>query len=517
MSQLKCEDVTFFHLHGKCHSSDYIKALFDDLIEKKPDIYEDNLYRTLCKRVFNKLGIIFKPSIELIIQNYAVKHGSLPMWEEVEFQVAIFFHKSKIIFINDEKLSYLNELLSKYELFVRQDSSVINKKDVREIALKFNSDSEHVESILELIKLQYQYEEAYSLCQEAINNSIIIEENKEKESKISLLKDKRDEKKKKRGLQMVSLDLQSSEVIEEESPESKRAREELEWEEQEKDKQHELRVKKKKRNKLKKNNKKRTNQIIQFISQRWTQLSIKLSQSNNLLTLSYAKNTRLQSLIKIQKSIRHYLSIKKRNQLVTSRWKQLSVKVSQLNKFQKLSYLMNRFRSLLKIQGIIRSHLSKLILIRLKNRLYGSIVIQTLFRKFYYSKKWKKIKKNCLKIQATVRLWKVYKSYSPKYQQKNLELEKKTEIKEDVITTDKLCQPIKKPLLQMTICRYFQNGVYCPWGENCRYSHGEKDLKYLQKPNSEIESECWFGRMCRKPDCPYVHLHGRVAFPSLSQ
>ena len=66
------------------------------------------------------------------------------------------------------------------------------------------------------------------------------------------------------------------------------------------------------------------------------------------------------------------------------------------------------------------------------------------------------------------------------------------------------------------MCRYFQNGVYCPWGENCRHSHGEKDMKYLQKPNSELESECWFGRMCKKPDCPYVHLHGRVPFPSSS-
>ena len=503
-------NVTFFHLQGKCHPSDYISALFNNFIKRKPDNCEDNLYSSLCKRITNKLGIIFIPSIEVIIQNYALKHGSLPIWEQVEFQVAIFFQRTKEIFVDDEKTSYLKELLSKYELLVKQDSSVINKKAVREIGIGFNSDCEQVESILDLIELQYRYEEGYSLCKEEIDNNVIIQEDKEKEFKVSLLKNKRDEKKKRRGLKTVSLELQSSEIIQEESPESKRAREELEWEETEKDKQQELRIKKKNRNKVKKNNKKRVKQLIQLVIPKWRELSIKMSQFNKLRLLSDLNNSRFRSLIKIQNSIRHYLSIRKRNQLVTSRWNQLSGKVSQINMFQQLSHLKDRrFRSLLKIQVIIRSYFSKLILIKLKNKLYKSILIQTLFRKFTYSKKWNKIKESCLKIQMTVRMW---KNYRIKYQQKKLELEKKTEIKENVITTDKLCQPIKQPYLQHTMCRYFQNGVYCPWGENCRYSHGEKDLKYLQKPNSE--SECWFGRMCRKPDCPYTHLNGRVAFPS---
>ena len=108
----------------------------------------------------------------MIIQNYAYKHGCLPMWTQVEFQVAMFFQKTKGIFVDDEKTSYLGELLSKYEVLVKQNTSIINKEMVRNIGLGFNSDCEQVETILELIVLQYQYEEAYISWKEGIDNDI---------------------------------------------------------------------------------------------------------------------------------------------------------------------------------------------------------------------------------------------------------------------------------------------------------------------------------------------------------
>jgi len=516
MSKNNYENVTFFQLPGKCHPSDFFKALFDDLIQKKPDRCEKHLYSALCKRTSNKLSIIFTPSIEIIIHNYACKHGCLPMWTQVEFQVASFFHTTKGIFVNNEKTSYLGELLSKYELLVKQKNSIIDEEMVQDIRFGFNSDCEQVDSILELIVLQYQYEEAYIHWKEGIDRDIQMRKQKEQESKITNLKNKRD-KKKKRGLKVKPSDMELSEIIEAESPESKRAREELEQEEQKKEKQEELKVEKNNKKKLKKYNKMKAKQLNKLIFPKWINLYMKIGQSNNLRILFYLKGIRFRSLIKIQRFIRQYLLNKKRNLLMISKWKHFSVKVFQINQFQNLSELKeSRYQSLFKIQGIIRSYLSKQSLLRLKTRSTKSILIQTLLRKFYYSKKWKRIKRNCHKIQSTVRMRILNKNYRLSYNQESPNLTKK---KSEVTENKQLCQPINQSYSQKPICRYFQNGVYCPWGENCRYSHGEKDLRFSQITLNELESttECWYGRMCRKPDCPYVHIHGRVAFPLLSQ
>lgn len=519
MSKNNYENVTFFQLQGKCHPSDFFKALFDDIIQKKPDRCEEHLYSTLCKRISNKLSIIFTPSIDMIIQKYVCKHGYLPMWTQVEFQVAIFFQRTKGIFVDDEKTSYLGELLSKYEVLVKQNTSIIDKEMVRNIGLGFNSDCKQVETILELIVLQYQYEDAYISCKEGIDNDIQMKKEKEQESKIINLKNKRD-KKKKRSLKIKSSDMELSEIIEAESPESKRAREELEQEEQKKDKQEKLKVEKKNKKKIKKYNKKKVKQLDQLIFPKWIGLYKRLGQSNNLRILFYLKVIRFRSLIKIQKFIRQCLLNRKRNLLVTSKWKQFSVAIFQINQFQNLSHLKeSRYPSLLKIQGIIRSHFSKQTLLRLKNRSTKSILIQTLLRKFYYSKKWKRIKRSCHKIQSTVRMRILNKNYQLSYNQESPNLTKKESQGTEKKLSEQLCQPVKQSYSQKPICRYFQNGVYCPWGENCRYSHGEMNLKFSQTTLGESESttECWYGRMCRKPDCPYVHTHGRVAFPLLSQ
>ena len=131
----------------------------------------------------------------------------------------------------------------------------------------------------------------------------------------------------------------------------------------------------------------------------------------------------------------------------------------------------------------------------------------------------RRIKKSCLKIQSTVRMRLSYKNYGLKTNQESPNLMKTESEVSEKTPSKQLCQPIKQSYSQKPICRYFQNGVYCPWGENCRYSHGEKDLRFSQTTLSESESttECWFGRMCRKPDSPYIHIHGRVSFPLLSQ
>lgn len=532
LTQMSFEKVLFYHLPGKCNPKDYINALFNDLIKKKPHELEDSLYTTLCKRVTNKFGIIFIPSIESIMQNYALKYERIPNWEDVEFQVAMIFEETKRVFVDDEKTSYLEDLLSKYgellsrsKLLVKEKPSVINKEDVREIGLGFKSNCDEVGSILQLIKLQYVYEEGYSLCREEIDHNILVQKDREKESKISFLKNIRDEKKKRRGLKTVSSDLQPSVVIEEESPESKRAREELEWEEQERDKQQQLKMKKKykkkMKNKVKKDNKKKAEQFYQVVFPKWKQLFVKSSQINNLHILVHLKNGRLQNLIKIQKNIRHYLYTKKQRQLITRRWKQLSVKVSQRNKFQELIYLRDsRLSGLIKIQGIIRSQLCKRTLIRLKNRFYKSILIQTLYRTLYYSRKWARIKEACLKIQTTCRMWKLYQNYHLKQQQKSLELEKKTQNRVRVLPSTQLCQPVNQSHPPVQMCRYFKKSTHwiCPWGKLCRYAHGEEDMRNLQKTISESEcvTECWFGRGCTKVNCPYPHPNGRVAFPSSS-
>lgn len=481
-------DIIFFHLPGKCCPVDYMNALLANFIERKPDYCQENLYTAVCNRMINKLSICYIPAIEKIIENYVTKNTCFPYWEHVEFQVAAFFEHSKSVFLDDEKKAYLKDLLSKYQDLVKTDSSIINKEGIKDIKLAFGSDSKKICSILKLIYLQYQYEQAYSLYRGQIDNKLIIEEEKEKESLISSLNIKKEPKKKHQELNKSFLNLHPSEIGHGESPESKRAREELEQEEKEKDRQQQLKLKIKK----KKKNKKKIKQLIQLATPKWKRLSLKLTQSRNLQTFRFLRFSRFQALIKIQRTVQRFLSRNKLFELVFLRWNQVSVKVSQIRFLKELNSLRDfRSHNLIKIQSLLRSYRSIESFKKHKNRNDKSVVIQGSFMRYYYSQKWCKIKKHCSQIQSVVRMWKQKEKY-------------RSRLKVEV------CQPCHS----LPMCRYVLQRQICPWGENCRYPHSQKDLKLSPKTIKDIDSttECWFGRGCTKRGCPYAHPSGRLAF-----
>ena len=121
---------------------------------------------------------------------------------------------------------------------------------------------------------------------------------------------------------------------------------------------------------------------------------------------------------------------------------------------------------------------------KLKKKLTSCLLIQT-FSRQYLAKKLKKKLTSCLLIQSC------FDSISLRKTFKNLTHQKRRN------SSNKIKVPLPP------LCRNYISNIVCPFGDTCRFSHGNKDTRFLNRTYDQ--TPCWNGVFCHKKDCPYLH------------